>query len=165
MKRTFTIVGILVAVLMLGIGYAAITGTTLSITGTAAAGVDNSNFVVRFDQETPVTKNSFVSAAAITGDTAATISVEGLTTVNQTATATYTILNASTDLVANLVAEVTQNTNSDYFDVTTSFASNSVAAGESTTITVSVRLKKTPVESQTGNITVQITPTAAVRAN
>ena len=110
-------------------------------------------------------KNSFVSAASVTGDTAATISVEGLTTVNQTATATYTILNASTDLVANLVAEVTQNTNSDYFDVTTSFASNSVAAGDSTTITVSVRLKKTPIESQTGNITVQITPTAAVRAN
>ena len=47
-KRTFTIMGILIAVLVLGIGYAAIADIPLLITGTANI-VADSDFSVVFD--------------------------------------------------------------------------------------------------------------------
>lgn len=164
MKRTkiYVMIAVIIAVLILGIGYAAISNITLNINGTASATTADENFKVKFDGT--VTPTSTVpdgvegatATGTITNDTTATIAVSGLTTKDQTATVTYTILNDSPELSANLAASVKTNNNDEYFDVTTSLAKTTLAKGETTTLTVTVKLKKTPIADQTTNITVGI---------
>lgn len=72
------------------------------------------------------------------------MNVNGLTAKGDTATATYTIANTSADLSAVLSA-TTSNTNDEFFKVTQNIAKGTVAAGDSTTITVTVELIKTPI--------------------
>ena len=137
---------LIVAVLLVAIGYAAITSVTLNINGTANATTNSDNFVVRFTGTPTVSDRSKVTATLSTTDQLkATMNVEGLTAKGDTATATYTIENASPDLSAALTA-TTSNTNTEYFDVTYAFAKGTIAHGETTTITVTVELKKTPIK-------------------
>ena len=167
-KKTFIIVVMLLAVLLLGIGYAVISNTNLYITGTASATAD-SNFEVVFDQDTlPITSSESNGEnvnveATVTDEKNATISVSGLTTKGDTATATYTILNNSEDLTANLSAEVTENTKPEYFNVEYEFAEPTVASMGQTTVTVTVTLLKTPVtaeDEQNAQSNIKLTITA-----
>lgn len=157
-KRTFLVVALLVAALSLAVGYAAIT-KNLAVTGEASATTDNANFKVRFTG-TPTTSDASKVTATVTNELAATINVTGLSTTGDTVTATYTIENYSAELGANLVVESITNTNSDYFKVTASLANPAIAKQETTTLTVTVELLKTPIDSQTTSITVPITATA-----
>ena len=157
-KRTFLVVALLVAALSLAVGYAAIT-KNLAVTGSASATTNNDNFKVRFTG-TPETSDANKVTASITSDLAATINVSGLTTTGDTATATYTIENYSAELGADLAVGSITNGNSEYFEVTASLGATSIAAGAKTTLTVTVKLLKTPVENQTTDITVPVTATA-----
>ncbi len=164
-KKTPFYLGVflILAVLMLGIGYAAISNN-LRVHGDAKAAINNENLKVKFDSTvTPeVTKSdeSFTVSATIAGDLEAKIDVLGLTTTNDQVTATYTIKNESPELGANLVVGSISNINSEYFDVNANLAKNSIGAGESTTIIVTVKLIKTPTEQQTTSINIPITATA-----
>lgn len=113
MKKTNKIIigVILIAVMLLGIGYAAIQNITLNISGTAKADPSQSNFKVMFTG-TPTVSDSSKVVAAITNDTNATINVSGLTAKGQTVTATYTVQNVSSDLSADL-SVATTNSNTD----------------------------------------------------
>ena len=157
-KRTFLVVALLVAALSLAVGYAAIT-KNLEVTGSASATTNNDNFKVKFTG-TPTTSDANKVTASITSDLAATINVSGLTTTGDTATATYTIENYSAELGADLAVGSITNGNSEYFEVTASLGATSIAAGAKTTLTVTVKLLKTPVENQTTDITVPVTATA-----
>ena len=157
MKRTNRIIltVVIVAMLVLGVGYAAIQNITLNITGTAAADPSQSNFKVMFSGTPTVSDETYVTAA-VTNDTNATINVEGLTKVGDVASATYTIQNASTDLSADLAVSTT-NDNPEYFTLTSELEETSLVAGEATTLTVTVELTKTPVEeSVSATIGVQL---------
>ena len=142
-KRTLTVVAMVLAVLMLGVGYAAITSVNLKIEqGSASATPDQGNFVVKFDKNTQVTTtgNGTITAAYdASNELLATFSVAGLTAKGQTASATYTIKNYSPDLIANL-------------------AVNNVAAAD-TTLVVTVNLIKTPVNDDV-SISFPVTVTA-----
>lgn len=160
MTKTTKIVGLvlIILVLIVGIGYAAIQNITLNITGTAKADASQANFAVKFSGE-PTVAGSGTTTAAVTNDLNATMNVTGLTAKGETATATYTIQNTSADLTANLTAK-TSNTNEEYFKVEYSFNGNktSLAKGEATTVTVKVTLIKTPIEAQVSStIGLQIT--------
>ena len=156
-RKVYIGIALLIVVLLLGIGYASITSTTLTISGSAAAGTDSANFVVKLTG-TPTVSDEDNVEATITDDITATISVEGLTAKGDKETATYTISNESPDLSASLSAVVTQNTNSEYFRVTPTFAQTTVNAQTTTTVEVEVELIKTPIDNdQTSNITVTIT--------
>lgn len=167
-KRTLTVLAAVLAVLMLGVGYAAVANDVLNITdASASATPDSANFVVEFDQTSTIQKSTGVEAA-YTDATNATFSVSGLTAKDQTASATYTIKNSSADLSANLAAAIgtmtngTSGTEDDktYFNVTYSFGSTTVEAGGDTTLTVTVTMLKTPVAEDV-SVTFPVTITAS----
>ena len=150
------VVALLAAVLLLGVGYAAIQNITLNISGTAAADPSQSNFKVMFTGTPEVSDATYVTAG-ITDDTNATINVAGLTTKGQIVSATYTVQNTSTDLSADL-SVATTNSNTEYFTISSQLAKTSLTAGEATTVTVTVELTKTPVsESVSSTVGVQLT--------
>lgn len=170
MKKRNTYVGLilLVAVLMLGIGYAAISNITLNINGKAKATLSDENFKVKFTGTPEVSDADLVTAEITSDDTKATINVDSFTKKGQTATATYTILNDSEDLSASIAIPEITNSNEEYFSVTTDMTTaTTVVAGDTTTVTVTVELIKTPIDdNQEANINIDLVaspvqPTAA----
>ena len=96
-KKVIGIV-VLVAILAIGIGYAAITTIPLKISGTAGATTKQGNFVVKFEGTPTVTKGenldaSVTATATLTDDKNARFEVAGLTAKGDTVTAKYTIKN------------------------------------------------------------------------
>lgn len=148
MKRTnkIVIIMLLVAVMLLGIGYAAIQNITLNINGTASADPTQSNFSVKFSGTPTVSDISKVNAE-ITDDVNATIQIEGLTSKGDIETAEYVVQNVSEDLSTNLIVE-TSNSNEEYFAIDATLAKTSLVAGESTTLLITVELIKTPIEEE-----------------
>lgn len=160
MKKKNTLLGValLIAVLMLGVGYA-ITSITLKVNGTATAQESATSFKVEFTgaeagaETTDDAGNTLTSAAANIGNgTTATMEVT-LTNVEDTQTATFEVSNLSQ---AGLSAKITA-TNvkiyeedgttpfaSDYFDVTTDIADVTIPSvtNNTTEFTVTVKLKK-----------------------
>lgn len=163
-KNTKLSIGIIliVAILLVAIGYAAVTTRTLNIDGTAQATPDSANFTVKFVGTPVVSNQDKVTAGIKEGDELkATMDVRGLTAKGDTATATYTIQNTSKDLSAALSATVTSNTNPEYFTVDYEIADSTIGHGDSTTIVVTVTLIKTPIEGEqesTIGITVKADP-------
>ena len=157
MKKTSKIIItiLLLMVLLIGIGYAAIQNITLNITGTAEAAPSQSNFKVMFSGEPTVSDEAYV-VATITDDIHATINVEGLTEKGQMVSATYTVQNVSTDISADLSVSTTNN-NPEYFTLSSQIAKTSLIAGEATTLTVTVELTKVPITDEvTSTIGVQL---------
>ena len=147
MRNSSKVVGLvlLVAVLLVAVGYAAITAVTLNINGSAQASPEQTNFTVEFSGTPTVSDSSKVVAVLNQQNKLkATMNVNGLTAKGDTATATYTIENTSADLSAVLSATTT-NSNTEYFKVTQNIAKATIGHGETTTITVTVELIKTPI--------------------
>ena len=159
-KKTIIWVTLLLVVVVLGIGYAAISTITLNIKGSASA-----TTIVEFDNATDVSTSGNNVTAQITDVHNATINVTGLTKKGDTAYATYTIKNSSEAISAILTATTT-NENEDYFKVDYEFANDgkttTLEADNSTTIKVTVELIKTPIEDipETNmGVTLTATPT------
>lgn len=146
-KNSAKVVGLvlLIAVLLVAIGYAAITTVQLRINGNANATANPDNFTVRFSGTPTVSDADKVEATLNPNDQLqATMNVSKLSAKGDTATATYTIENTSADLSAVLSATTT-NSNTEYFNVTQNIAKATIGHGETTTITVTVELIKTPI--------------------
>ena len=79
----------------------------------------------------------------------------GLNAKGQTAIATYTVKNQSTDLSADLTAKAT-STNDEYFEVQGSLDKTTLKAQEQTTMTVKVKLLKTPIDETKENLSTEI---------
>ena len=156
-KTTKIIIGVLlVGILLLGLGYAAIQSITLNISGTASADPNQANFNVKFTGTPEVSDDTSVTAR-ITNDTNATIDISGLTQKGESVNAIYTIQNLSTDLSADL-SVATTNSNTEYFTLSSRLAKTSLTSGETTTVMVTVELTKTPLaESVSSTIGVQLT--------
>lgn len=152
--------GTLALVLVLGVGYAVVSSVDLNITGTAS--VKGATLNVAFNGTTEVSDEAKVTATATDGSLAATISVKDLE-LNQSVTATYTIKNAESDVDASVLKSAITNDKEDFFNVTTSVDSDAttVAAGGTATVTVTVKLVKTPVTDadSIANIGVKLTAT------
>jgi len=183
-NRTFTVMAILIAVLILGIGYAAISNITLYLSGTANV-VADSDFSVVYDTSHTVgltADNGNVTmgessyapvAGAYTDTTHATMTVY-LDKNHQSVSACYKIDNNSTALAAALSAEITQigSPNNSYFGtITHGFYSDSacstalsgnLAHGQSAYLKVTVPKGSTePAEDVTGasfSVTITATP-------
>lgn len=162
MKKTNRIIllSIIVIILLLGVGYAAIQNVTLNINGTAVADPNQLNFKVKFSG-TPTVSETDKVTASITNDTNATMNVSGLTAKGDTVTATYTIQNVSADLATNL-SVTTTNSNTEYFTIEKKLDKTSLVSGEATNLTVTVELIKTPIlKQESSTIGLQITATPA----
>ena len=125
-KRTLTVVAAVLAVLMLGVGYANISNITLNITDSSSATATPSadQFAVKFTQaaKTSAPDYATVNQSVDTSDpTKGNIEISGLKAKGDTVVVTFTILNDSADLAANLVTAV-DNTATGYdktnFEVT-----------------------------------------------
>lgn len=158
-KNTTLIVSIvlLIAVLLVAVGYAAITAVTLNIGGTAKAEGAQANFTVKFlTSPAPTKEGKGTIEPSVTDDLNAVMNVTGLTAKGDTATATYTIQNTSADLSAALTA-TTSNSNETFFKVSYEFADGATTAtlahGATTTIKVTVELIKTPIAETEAQLT------------
>jgi len=181
-KNTLLGVGLLLAVIGLGIGYALDT-ITLKVNGTATV-KEGSSFNVYFSnatQDATQVTDEKESTAEVTSDTKVAEMTATLTNVGDSQTATFEITNASQEGMAAKISKdnvlicstadcTTSDFASDYFNVTTSIANDiTIPAGDDNTanITVTVSLKKafvgtTDVTSKTENFYVVLKDVEAV---
>lgn len=163
-KKVIGIV-VIVAILAIGIGYAAISTIPLKISGTAGATTKQENFVVRFEGTPTAEKGENVDAtatanASITDDLNAKLEVAGLTAKGDTVTAKYTIKNASPDLTAKLTVNDPVVENTTYFKATkkvTGLAEDNtmeLIKDGTAVVELTVELIKTPVTDETIETTV-----------
>ncbi len=153
--------GLLILVLLLlvtiGIGYAAVSSDKVTINGHATATTD---FDIQFvKDDTNIVKNTGTTKTKVNEDETnptkveasytsvdvAEFKVSNLKYVGEYGEATYTIINKSTDLKANITAEVTSAiSDTEHYSVTTTMATgaSSVAPDGTTTVTVRVALIK-----------------------
>ena len=148
MGKNTKIVGgvLLVAIILVAVAYAAITNVELNINGVGNAQAKQENFKVEFIG-TPSTSGKGTTTATIneSDKTKGTVNVTGLTAKGDEATATYTVKNLSSDISADLTAEATSS-NEEYFEVICSLEKTTLKAQEETTLKVTVRLLKTPID-------------------
>ena len=160
--RSAKIAGILLiaTIILIAIGYAAITNVELKISGTGNAQANKDNFIVEFIG-IPTTGGKGKTQATIdTKDaTKGNMTVSGLTAKGDSATATYTVKNKSADISADLTAKATSS-NESYFETICTLDKTTLKAQEETTLTVTIKLLKTPIdetkEDLTSNIGVSI---------
>ena len=166
-KKSFVALALVVAVLVLGVGYA-ITTIDLKVNGDITVSSDDSNFDVNF------TDASITTTGTLTGktDTAekgngktATLSVKTLKTVGEKVVAEYTITNNSkagiNATLSNPTATQTNDAAKNYYTVTATLAdTNPIAPNGTRKLTVIVELVKAPLEEVTGNFTVTFNASA-----
>ncbi len=173
LKRNKVLVAfMLVAVLCMAIGFAAISDT-LYVSGTAGLSIEDGS---AFDEE--FEKNVyFVDAMAVAGNVSVSkiesdedgdekdkytfaIDAAAFNKVGATQAVTVWVQN-NNNIAANLkVSTVEEGTLADYIEVTPKLDTTSVAAGAKTQLTITVELKKVPTSTATSSIsfTIDATP-------
>ena len=148
MGKNTKIVGgvLLVVIILVAVAYAAITNVELNINGVGSAQAKQENFKVEFIG-TPSTSGKGTTVATINSNdkTQGSVNVTGLTAKGDEAIATYTVKNLSSDISADLTADATSS-NQTYFEVICSLEKTTLKAQEETTLKVTVRLLKTPID-------------------
>lgn len=162
-RRNVVVAFLLIAVMLLGVGYAALTDV-LDITG--SADVNQSAAEEAFNEDvyfTAAVANQSGNTASVNADNKdkASFTANTLKGKDDVVTFTFTIVNEG-----DVAAEVTPtlnasagNTKPEYFDITSDWdgATKTLAAGGSLTYTVTVKLLKTPTESVSGSFLIELT--------
>lgn len=178
-KRTYVTLLLVVAILCLGIAYAAFTADELTINGEAIASVADGVVDVVFT-DAAVAEGSNAGTEAKIDDAEndkASFTVAGLTTAGDTQTVTFDVENRTENGVpVTLTAPVVVCGNEEWYEVVTcSYNKTALAAydagsdaGDTATLTVTVKLLKTvsteasKTEANTNNtITITLTAEAA----
>lgn len=159
-KKTLYGLGLLALILVLGVGYAAVSEVTLNIDGSAT--VASEALKVSFNGVTDTEDDGKVVASSTDNSLNASIQVTNLT-LNEAVSATYTIKNQETDVDANVIKKQISNDKPEFFEVTTSVddSAETITAGGTGTVTVTVRLIKTPIETSDSTANIQIDLTAS----
>lgn len=159
-KKTLYGLGLLALILVLGVGYAAVSEVTLNIDGSAT--VASEALKVSFNGVTDTEDDDKVVASSTDNSLNASIQVTSLT-LNEAVSATYTIKNQETDVDANVIKKQISNDKPEFFEVTTSVddSAETITAGGTGTVTVTVRLIKTPIEISDSTANIQIDLTAS----
>ena len=158
-RKKMITTALIVLVLLLGVGYATVSSVNLNINGTSKA--ETKELQVFYDGTNSGTSAKVTAISSPENTRAATFTVENMT-LNETVTMTFEVKNYETDVNATLAApSVTENTNGVYFEVTTSCNKTTLNAGDTATITVNVKLIKTPVTEEAGSTTVTVAMAAS----
>ena len=153
-RKKMITTALIVLVLLLGVGYATVSSVSLNINGTSKA--ETKELQVFYDGTNSGTSDKVTAISSPENTRAATFTVENMT-LNETVTMTFEVKNYETDVNATLAApSVTENTNEEYFQVTTSCDKTTLNAGDTATITVNVKLIKTPVTEEAGSTKVTV---------
>ena len=161
-RRIVVVALMLVAVLCVGVGYAAMQ-TTITFTGNINY---TSEFPLTFTTNIGGTNANKVTGATVSGgDLEVTIDANGMDTVtNKTLTFTVEVENLSDYKAEGLSVVPSSSTN---FDVSVVLAATTIEAGQKTTATVTITMTGYPVPAS-GNIateTVSFTVTGTQAAN
>ena len=159
-KKTLYGLGLLALILVLGVGYAVVSEVNLDIDGSAT--VASEALKVSFNGVTDTEDDGKVVASSTDNSLNASIQVTNLT-LNEEVSATYTIKNQETDVDANVIKKQISNDKPEFFEVTTSVddSAETITAGGTGTVTVTVRLIKTPIETDDSTANIQIDLTAS----
>lgn len=150
-RRTLIISLLLVAALTLGIGYAALSDV-LDIQGTAeiSAGIAEEAFNqdVYFSAVNP--GKGITASINQDNNDKATFTATGFTQVGDVVSVTYTIKNDSEHYAANVTPKLLQNSNEEFFKITSDWASTmqTINASSEKTITIYVELVKLPTVAE-----------------
>lgn len=167
-RNTMLGMGLLIAVLVLGIGYA-FTAIDLTIGGTVNVSPDASNFKVLFSAaEAANTKDSATITDSDTNSITGEIIINSLVSVGDTATVTFTVKNDSDAGIGAVINKpvINKTTNGEYFEVTTDWDSADTTTipsvtGNTKDLVVTVKLVKAPVDADIeGKFTVTLTANA-----
>ena len=152
MKKRVSIIGVLCAILVLGVGYAAITARYLNITGTATMTADPDNFNVLFEDDADCDNGMSLTL----GDDDhpndphyATLTVDGLTYAGQSLACDISVKNISKGLKASLDNPIKSVTGeeSEYF---------SIDAACITNMHISLTASKTPTDTVSANVAIRL---------
>ena len=166
-RRIVVVAFLLAAVLLLGVGYAALTDT-LDITG--SADVDLTGLNAEFEEDiyfsAAVANEGAPNTASVNADNndKASFSAKSLKAKGDEATFTFTINNDSAhDVVVTPKLNATLgNTNTEYFAIESDWdgASKTVPAGTTITYTVTIELIKDATDAISGSFLVELTAVA-----
>lgn len=159
-RKHVVVAFLLVAAMLLSVGYAALTDV-LDINGTAD--VNQGAVEQVFD-----TNLYFSNAVATNPDTArvnddnpdkASFTINSLTTAGQTASVTFTIRNANTDLDAVVTPVLSDSTKPEYFSIVSDWNGQpkTIEAGQTEEYTITVTLLQTPQETISGSFFIEMT--------
>lgn len=188
MKKNYWLI-MLIAILALGVGYAAVANIDLIVGGraTASGNATDEDFVVRFVQSDDASSEftavaqaaanpaSYVTSdgsnatasASVTDDENATFSITGLSSVGEYVTFTYYVTNLSEGLPAYVYVDVVNSNNdqNNYFKVTRTIGNSELTEkGSVTPVNVKVEVIALPKFDLTGNFTVKLVASATKNA-
>lgn len=163
-KKSLLSLGLIALILVLGVGYAAVSGLDLSINGTAS--VEDSVLKVSFlGVENDADQDTVVTNTLTDGDISDKFSISNLS-LGESVTLTYTVQNKETDVDAVLSEKTTlTNSNPEHFEATYKITNPNVEAGKTTTVTVTVKLIQTPVVNTDNSAEFSLTLAAAPAQN
>ena len=173
-KNTF-VLAIVALILVLGVGYAVVTNSTLTINGNAAAKQDTLKVVYDGNHNPAATADcsnatNCVSAIENQDDTrAATFNIENMT-YNTPVLMKFEIQNKESDLNASIATPTVTVSESEFFEATVQYGAGQIASatagtwsaaqtlahGDYATIFVTVRMKKTPIQEADSSTTVSV---------
>ena len=165
MKSKKGLIGLIVvvAVLVLGIGYAVVSSVDLKITGTAATETKDLDVVISAADPSDNTKDTFGTVSTPV-DKNATITIKNMTGLSDTRTVTYTVSNRESDLDAKVYVNAASDivvSKSEFFNVETSITGSAnaitVPAGGTNTFTVTTKLIKLPIQESDSTTDITIT--------
>ncbi len=163
-KKLQIMIFVLIGVITLGVGYAAISAINLVISGNASGSPSQNSFSVVF-KSASVTTGTGTATIDQNDVTVAYFDVSGLSKTGDTAVATYTIRNESNGVGASIQLNVT-NSNTEYFQITEAIVDTELQANEQTTATITVQMIKTPItDSVSTSITGTLIATPMENAN
>lgn len=160
-RKTVVVAFLLVAVMLMGVGYAALTDV-LDITGSAE--VNQSAAEEAFNQDIHFAVNGAVAnddgnTASVNADNndKASFTANNLKGKNDTASFTFTIVN--TGDVDAVVTPAISNTNEAFFSITGDWdgQAKTLKAGGTLTYNVTVTMLKTPTDTINGSFTIELT--------
>lgn len=178
-KRSMTGLYIILAVLFIGIGYAAVSNVTLTITGNAKVTPGNSSFNVHFLYDSNTASNNIITGtpgggytataateAKYTGNTTGIINAMDFTKKDEYIDFPFVIKNDSDELYAKIEdGDVVISAGNTYLEAQkVNFSTLNIAPNGTGTVTIRVKCLKTPTDVQNlTNFTVTITahPTEA----
>ena len=153
-RQVFITLGLILAVLMLGIAYAAITTQEFNVSGSAVATASDANFDVRFTGTVKASGDGTVSGSIGSTGKSATFDVTNLNTRGQKATVTLNVINNSADINATPVIASVTHTNPTWFNVEAEFGESTycdsstgqpiLLPGETIPVYITVELLETP---------------------
>ena len=166
-RRIVVVAFLLAAVMLLGVGYAALTDT-LDVTGSADVDVNglNKEFEEDIYFSAAVANEGTPNTASVNSDNndKASFTAKSLKKKDDVATFTFTINNDSAhDVVVTPKLNATLgNTNTEYFELTSDWAgaAKTIPAGSTMTYTVTIKLVKDPTDAVAGSFLVELTAVA-----